>query len=229
MHTWDDMHRTCGRFGVVLRLHGNGLVFEDVERGIRVKASSLGRQLSKPRLCKRLGNLFFCNEDVVVPVFVTSEQYRGNFPGGMGLVGADASCTLAATDAGLSGNWTAWLSDSTTDAINRIPDGEYWLFDGTLVADGKADLTDGMLESPIIVQETGSPIPGGSLEVWTATDEDGTRGDSETCFNWTSTDVLDTAHTGRADATDATWTDQGVAEGCDIFNRLYCFADATSN
>jgi hypothetical protein len=38
MHGWDDMHRTCSRFGVVLRLNGNGLVFEDMERGIRVKA-----------------------------------------------------------------------------------------------------------------------------------------------------------------------------------------------
>ena len=56
MHTWDHMHRTCGRFGVMLRLHGNGLVFEDVERGIRVKASSIDRELSKPRLCKRLGD-----------------------------------------------------------------------------------------------------------------------------------------------------------------------------
>jgi len=51
---------------------------------------------------------------------------------------------------------------------------------------------------------------------------------SETCFNWTSTDVLDTAQSGRADATDATWTDN-EAETCDTFNKLYCFADATSN
>ena len=34
---------------------GNGLVFEDVEQGIRVKASFVDRQLSKPRLCQRLG------------------------------------------------------------------------------------------------------------------------------------------------------------------------------
>ncbi len=40
---------------MVLRLHGNGLVFEDVERGVRVKASFVGRELSKPRLCQRFG------------------------------------------------------------------------------------------------------------------------------------------------------------------------------
>ena len=56
LRSWDDVHRTCGRFGVVLRVHGNGLVFEDAERGIRVKASSVGRELSKPRLCERLGD-----------------------------------------------------------------------------------------------------------------------------------------------------------------------------
>ncbi|RLB48503.1 MAG: hypothetical protein DRH23_08555 [Deltaproteobacteria bacterium] len=56
MHSWDELHRTCGHFGVILRLHGNGLVFEDAERGIRVKASSVGRELSKPRLCKRLAH-----------------------------------------------------------------------------------------------------------------------------------------------------------------------------
>ena len=54
--TWDDVHRTCGRFGVKLRLRGNGLVFEDIEQGIPVKASSVDRGLSKPRLCKRLGD-----------------------------------------------------------------------------------------------------------------------------------------------------------------------------
>jgi hypothetical protein len=56
IRTWDELHRTCGHFGVMLRLHGNGLVFEDVERGIRVKASSVSRELSKPRLCERLGD-----------------------------------------------------------------------------------------------------------------------------------------------------------------------------
>jgi hypothetical protein len=31
-------------------------VFEDAARGVRVKASCVGREFSKPRLCKRLGN-----------------------------------------------------------------------------------------------------------------------------------------------------------------------------
>jgi hypothetical protein len=54
--TWDDVHNVCDRFDVVVRLHGNGLVFEDAEQGIRVKASCVGRNFSKARLCKQLGD-----------------------------------------------------------------------------------------------------------------------------------------------------------------------------
>jgi len=55
LRSWDDVHNVCGRFGVVIRTHGNGLVFEDVERGVRVKASFVARELSKTGLCERLG------------------------------------------------------------------------------------------------------------------------------------------------------------------------------
>lgn len=55
LRSWDELHEVCARLGVVLRPHGNGLVFEDVEQGMRVKASFVDRQLSKPRLCQRFG------------------------------------------------------------------------------------------------------------------------------------------------------------------------------
>jgi hypothetical protein len=56
LRSWDDVHNVCAGLGVVLRPHGNGLVFEDVEQGVRVKASFVGRELSKPRLCQRFGD-----------------------------------------------------------------------------------------------------------------------------------------------------------------------------
>jgi hypothetical protein len=56
LRSWDDLHSVSGRYGVVVRLHGNGLVFEDAEQGIRVKASCVGRNFSKARLCKQLGD-----------------------------------------------------------------------------------------------------------------------------------------------------------------------------
>ena len=55
LRSWDDVHEACGRLGVVIRRHGNGLVFEDATRDVRVKASFVDRELSKARLCKRLG------------------------------------------------------------------------------------------------------------------------------------------------------------------------------
>jgi hypothetical protein len=55
LRSWDELHQVCARLGVVLRPHGNGLVFEDVEKAVRVKASFVDRQLSKPKLCQRLG------------------------------------------------------------------------------------------------------------------------------------------------------------------------------
>ena len=56
LRSWDDVHDVCGRLGVVIRPHGNGLVFEDAGRGVRVKASFVARELSKARLCKQIGS-----------------------------------------------------------------------------------------------------------------------------------------------------------------------------
>ncbi|MGB8330032.1 MAG: TraI/MobA(P) family conjugative relaxase, partial [Polyangiales bacterium] len=55
LRTWDDVHDVCSRLGVVARPRGNGLVFEDATRAVRVKASFVDRELSKTRLCERLG------------------------------------------------------------------------------------------------------------------------------------------------------------------------------
>jgi hypothetical protein len=55
LRSWDNVHDVCIRFGIVIRPHGNGLVFEDLDRGVRVKASFVGRELSKTRLCRQLG------------------------------------------------------------------------------------------------------------------------------------------------------------------------------
>jgi len=55
LRSWDDVRDVCSRFGVVIRPHGNGLVFEDADRAVRVKASFVAREFSKARLCQRLG------------------------------------------------------------------------------------------------------------------------------------------------------------------------------
>jgi len=117
-------------------------------------------------------------------------------------------------------------SYDTTNARDRIQDGEYRLFDGTLVANDLDDLTDGTLNSPIQVDETGTSLEG-AFEVSTGTDTDGTNPGVGTCLNWTDNSSATTAQSGRADAMDATWTDnEGLGEElCDVNNRLYCFSN----
>ncbi len=165
-----------------------------------------------------------------VQVFVTWLSYDGNFPG---LAGADAACTTAATDAGHTGTWTAWLSDSAngtdTDARDRILDGEYQLLDGTVVATSLADLTDGTLNVPINMDETGTPIPGGAVQVWTGTATDGTHQGAGLCTDWTSNSSDLVAGIGDLSAADANWTDVGGGNNCDLYNRLYCFSDVEAS
>ena len=171
-----------------------------------------------------------------VKVFLTSAAYDGNFAGAPvtftpALDGADAACTTAAANGGLAGTWTAWLSDRTNDEGKRINNGggaPYKLINGTVIANNMADLLDGTLAAPILIDESGNNVVG-SFEVWTATDADGINPGVGSCLEWTTGDVGERAQIGRADAVDATWTDVGGGDTCDTFNKLYCFADANSN
>ena len=168
-------------------------------------------------------------------VFVTSLSYDGNFLGAppafaTGLDGADDTCTEVAHLAGQTGTWTAWLSDQTNDAADRINNGggaPYQLINGTVIANNLADLLDGTLDAPILIDESGNTV-NAAFEVWTATAADGINPGAGACTQWTVNDVAIRGRIGRADATDATWTDEGGGNTCDVFNKLYCFADANS-
>ena len=103
------------------------------------------------------------------------------------------------------------------------------LLNGTLVADDKADLTDGSLKPPINVDENLEPVSG--EEVWTGTDADGTKsGVGGYCGNWDDAGARATGQIGNVDFTNATWTNDPTGEKpCNGDRRLYCFSDATSN
>jgi hypothetical protein len=163
----------------------------------------------------------------VVQVFVTS----GTFDGNLGdLAGADADCTDAASNAtsSLPGSWTAWLSSNGPNAaIDRIRDGEYQLLDGTVVANDKADLTDGSLGAAIGLDENLATVST-DVDVWTATNAAGINPGVGSCLDWSTNVNAELGQVGRANLTDAGWTDVGGGP-CDFLNRLYCFADATSN
>ena len=160
-----------------------------------------------------------------VQVFATSQRFAGDLggltgAGGTGaLTGADGLCTSAAAAAGLAGAWTAWLSDSTTDARDRILDTEYRLLDGTLVATSLADLTDGTLTAAIDQDENGATFAGNP---WTGTQPDGTAaGDS--CGDWTDATSGSDGTQGQFPSTTGTWTQLGTAP-CDFQRALYCFS-----
>src|SRR6478609_3860412 len=52
--SWSELHQTLQKYGLELREQGNGLILIDGS-GVRVKASSVARELSKPKLEKRYG------------------------------------------------------------------------------------------------------------------------------------------------------------------------------
>jgi hypothetical protein len=155
----------------------------------------------------------------VVQVFVTSERFTGDLGG---LSAADDLCTAAAEAADLGGDWTAWLSDGSTNARDRILDAEYQLLDGTLVATSLADLTDGSLVAPINVDENGATVDGNP---WTGTESDGTGG-ADNCGDWADGTNAGSGIQGDTESATATWTRLGSTAPCDFQRGLYCFAGA---
>ena len=164
-------------------------------------------------------------EAIVTPplriVFVTSVGYRGGQIGG--IAGADLKCQDLAIDAGRSGTFKAWLSNSTgySPAQDFVQSGgPYVTTTGIQVAENWQDLTDSNLDNPITFDENGGSTT--ASFVWTGTDETGmpeSDGDNF-CDDWTSTSG--SALVGLSTATSGEWTSSGVI-GCGNAYRLYCF------
>ena len=160
-----------------------------------------------------------CGSDPIAPegrkrVFVTSASFTGDLGG---LAGGDAKCSSAAAAAALGGTFRAWLSDATTDAVDRITHpGPWFLVDTTSrVFNSKAELAAQPMV-PIIVTETGAAISFGAT-VWTGTESDGTAS-TVTCTNWSST-----SGTGRiGQVSTNAWT-SAASNSCTTPSRLYCF------
>src|SRR4051794_18448419 len=86
-------------------------------------------------------------------IFVTSMTYGSNLGG---LTGADAKCRTLATAASLGGTWKAWLSTTSTNAIDRIVDvGPWYLMNGVKTFNNKAALRGTPLV-PISLDEYGN-------------------------------------------------------------------------
>jgi len=153
-------------------------------------------------------------------VFVTSGSSLTNMGG---LAGGDTFCQAAANVAGLSGNYTAWLSDATTDARDRlVTDGPWVRLDGVQIAVNNADLLDGELFSAITVNELG--LHTNLHTVLTGTNSDGTKA-ADHCLGWTSADSADFFTWGSASQADSNWSNVSTASCGPFPFPLFCFED----
>lgn len=164
--------------------------------------------------------------------FVTAARRTPDGIGG--LTGADSLCKQYANKANLQ-NWqsyTAWLSDSTTDARDRIYKGRgrYVRVDMKPIADSWEELFSGQLLAPLEIDEFGQKVNGAA---WTGTMPDGTAAlGVDHCDDWTKYDNSKReGYSGLTITADAWWTlnffpnpDPEVnPEHCSNQNHLYCF------
>jgi hypothetical protein len=168
-------------------------------------------------------------------IFVTSM----GFSGAMGnVVGADNLCRSSAARGGLTGDFRAWIGNGTTSATpansfvkSSVP---YVRVDGVQIAADWADLTDGALTAPIVIDENGrdisvpQPDELGVTVVWTAVAPDGTNppfitviSPTATCNGWNQNVSPFSGQLGDATATSAAWTNASFGN-CNGFFRLYC-------
>ena len=164
-------------------------------------------------------------ENAETRVFVTNEATSSDMGGPSG---GDDFCTDLAESAGLGGTWVAYLSGGGASAIARIPDGPYVRMDGALIANDKADLTDGSIASPILINQLGSStyawVCTGSSEAGTATGPSTASGGN--CQGWTrGCGVCDGDHwyaeVGRSERTNDDWSTAGWSFCGSCY--LYCF------
>jgi hypothetical protein len=149
-------------------------------------------------------------------VFVTSTSYAGNFGG---LIAGDAICNARAGAAHLGGSWTAWLSDTTTAAIDRIVDQPYSKLDGFKVFAGKAQIAATSLPTWAIDRNEFNVDTVG-VQAWTGTNNAG-GSISSNCADWSTNASNERGWVGWP-ATPIGWSAYGQLQ-CNVPNRLLCF------
>ncbi len=165
-------------------------------------------------------------------VFVSSTEHQGGNGGGLtgltGLKSADSICANLADDQGWPEglSYRAWLSDSETDARDRLKRGRGRLVmvNGLVLARSWEALLAGELENPLEVTEKSETYHGG---VWTGTRPDGTAvPGSEHCEDWKTDSIFPTGHFGYSDRMMGEWTlaiDPDQPIDCAFPAAIYCF------
>jgi hypothetical protein len=135
------------------------------------------------------------------------------------LAGADTICASSAADAGLLGDYVAYLSTTAVPAPSRLGNARGWIrIDGAPVVDRVADLVSGNLLNPLRIDEHGEDLVDGGGPVATGTDGSG-AGDFR-CLDWTTSGA--NYSNGFAHKTTDDWTHASM-QTCTTLARLYCF------
>ena len=193
--------------------------------------------LSEVAFAARLSVLFGAassNTKESVRMFVTSTTYNGNLGG---IAGADAKCQARADAASLGGTWKAIISDSTTNAKNRMIKRTKPVF----------NLAGQLIWNPVVPlmfssdsgSATGAPPWGAAVFLanapeitelgtsstayaWTGTVSTGLVYTALHCSNWTTTSG--NAGFGAPSTAVSTWILQG-STSCAANYHLYCLED----
>jgi hypothetical protein len=158
-------------------------------------------------------------------VFITSKAYSGNLAlnggGADGLAGGDKLCQLAADAKVLGGNWHAWLSTTSVNAIDRIADvGPWYRLDGAIVFQNKASI---VTSNPLVAINLDEAGVATMSSAWTGTKSTG-MADSFRCSEWTSESMNGEGIIGIPEAGSFLkfWTSSS-SNPCKLTNSLYCF------
>lgn len=150
-------------------------------------------------------------------VFITSSTFSGAIGG---LEAADMYCQSAATAAGLTGTFHAWISFGTNNAFDRVSDSGPWYTTGNALAfASKADLR-GTPQSELLDEVGGYPQT--LAGAWTGSDAQGAA-TSENCEGWTNATAGATATTGTGFSDDASWGGGNTSLPCTAKAPLICF------
>jgi len=150
-------------------------------------------------------------------VFVTSTE---QMPGGLGgLEGADTLCNDLAGEAGLPGDFVAWLATDQAGPTARLEGARGWKrVDGRLVADQAEQLLTGVWHPPRLDEFGETAVLGDMVFTGTAP---GGMPFASTCDDWTST-VAPNTNAGQPDGGLSFWFNTNQ-HNCNLPGHIYCF------
>ena len=138
---------------------------------------------------------------------------------GADFAGADAICRQRASDAGLLGDYVAYLGTNMVRPVDRLGNARGWVrMDGKPLADRVEDVSAGAFYYPLRIDENGEDV--GSVLVATGRQRVG-DGTPYHCNNWQ--DPARIYDAGTSDATLADWDSSTDTQPCTELAHLYCF------